>query len=113
MSTVIESTIKKFEGKIYLPEYLTLPQVLKFMRAQDDLAAALVKNPGMKVWDSYEILCPAIFACIERLDIVRQPTNPTLDTFRFSPAEHGGKFLELLINEVTALAMVENEVPKD
>lgn len=105
----IKSEIKGFEGTVYLPEFLTLPQVNAFSKALAQVSA----TPDIKVWERDEIMMPAVFACIERMEIHKQPEHPTLATFRFTPAPRANELISLLIVSVSNMVMGEQEIPND
>lgn len=103
----IKSEIKGFEGTVYLPEFLTLPQVNRFSQALAEVSS----KEGIKVWERDEIMMPAIFACIERMEIEKQPEHPTLETFCFTPAPRANELISLLIVGVSNMVMGEQEIP--
>lgn len=105
MSKFVESDIKPFTGKVYLPDFLTLPQVLAFTRAQDNVFE------GMKKWDRDEIMLPAILACVEHFEINKQPEHPTLETFCFTPSPQADELIALLITKITSMILQEEEIP--
>lgn len=103
----ITSEIKGFEGKVYLPEGLSLPKVIAYSKALDEVAS----KEGIKKWDRDEIMMPSVFACIDKMEIKNQPQHPTLDTFRFTPAKQADEFISLIISHISLLVMGEEEIP--
>lgn len=104
----IKSEIKGFKGTVYLPEFLPIVPVNNFSRALEK-----VSQSEIKLWDRDEIMMPALFACIERMEIEKQPEHPTIETFRFTPAEQADQLIALLITEVSKVVMGEQEIPND
>lgn len=115
MSIVINSDIDNFKGKIYLPDFFTMPQVNGFNAANERVMKlskerALSGDP-FQYWERDEILAPALFACVEKLEIEKQPEHPTLSNFRFTPAQNGDIFIAKLIVEIGKLILGEQIIP--
>lgn len=111
MSIVIESTIENFEGKIFLPDFLTMPQVNAFNAANRKTQKAANSPEGITMWERDEMIAPGLFACIEKLEMQGQPEHPSLENFRFTPARDGDIFISFLIVNISKLVMGEEIIP--
>ena len=111
MSIIIESTIEKFKGNIYLPDFLTMPQVNAFNAANRKVQKAANSPDGLLMFDRDEMIAPGLFACVERLEVENQPEHPTVDTFRFTPSHGGDMFISLLIVSITNIILGADQVP--
>lgn len=103
----VESPVKEFPGKVTLPDYLSMPQVLAYERAIRE-ASALEENATQSDYDS--LMVHAICECVQEWELEGfdeiGPSN-----FPFSPRVASSKLIAWLFDELTG--MYSPSVPEE
>jgi hypothetical protein len=99
MSRAIESPVKRWPGRITLPDYLTAPQDAAFEDARTEAA-----NFGDDQFAHFSnAWLPGILACVEKWELQGFPENPTPETFPKTPRGPFAELLAWIIGEIAKL----------
>ena len=100
MSRVIDSPVKRWPGRVILPDYLTAPQDAAF---EDALAEARNFDPETQGAHYTNALIPGVLACVEKWELEGFPQPITADNFPKTPRQSFAELLAFLIREVTKI----------
>lgn len=102
----IPSPVKRWPGKVLLPDFLTFPQFSAFREALD---AASEEPNSLK---SDQLLLPGIMACVEKWELNSGfPENVTAQTFPATPLKASVKLIRTLRDELLKIIVEEEEIP--
>ena len=116
MTKTITSPVDKFPGTVVMPEYLTLPQVLAFEAASDNIgelrkAATEKGDDGISRTKIDQQYLPVILSIVTEWRIDGVPNIPSLENFPLTPRRATAELIAWLIGEITRLWVGEIEIP--
>jgi hypothetical protein len=100
MSRAIESPVKRWPGRIILPDYLTAPQDAAFEDARKE--ASQFKADG-EFAHLTNALLPGILACVEKWELQNFPESPVLENFPKTPRGPVAELVFWLMQEISRL----------
>lgn len=119
MGRIIECPVKRWPGTVTLPDYLTLPQVIRWRRAVHaaaEFTEAKNGSPGIvTILDPLEYryaLLPGVLPCFERIELEGLPSPLTADNFPGSHPDDAAELAVWLMGLAAQLVIGEESIPK-
>lgn len=106
MPIIASSPVKRFAGRITLPDSLTYPQLIAWEQA---LAAA--QADGLTNVQRWYALIPGVLACVETWELAGVPDHPTADTFPSTPRVAADKLLRWVMDNIRAAIVEDDNAP--
>ena len=100
MSRAIESPVKRWPGRVILPDYLTAPQDIAFQQAIKDAGKF---QPEEQFPEFIFAVMPGIAACVEKWELQNFPENPSAENVPTTPRAPVSELYTWLLKEITAL----------
>ena len=108
MSKVHECPVKRFPGRVTMPEYLNYMQVLAF---RDAVSKAQELGADVTLLEYNHVLLPGLIACVEKWDIPALVQPVTADTFPVAPNVPAQALTAWLLTMVTGLMSEADDIP--
>lgn len=109
-----ESPVKRFPGHVVLPEFLTLPQVLAFESAREQIVAIRQGlDPDARVQRSRldAIYLPVVCMIVSEWCISGVPEKPEPDNFPMTPRLATAELIAWIIGEISQIYIGEIDIP--
>lgn len=122
MPKTVESPVGRWPGKVTLADPMTLPQVMAYEAALDEIAEDREGSEFLKrlgdgdtevTWSSQndKAFVAAICACVEKWELKNFPKDVTPDTWPATPRGDSHALVEWLAQEINRIYLGEIEVP--
>lgn len=109
MPKVITSPVKQFPGTVTLTEPLFLPQAEVIEEALD----FKVDGDTIRITTLDKKYLPAVFACVEKWDLVNFQVDPAAQTIQMSPRRASHEVVDWIWSEIIKIYIGESEVPNE
>lgn len=101
-----------FVGTVVMPDYLTLPQVLAYEDANDEIRELRETQPAKASLSRMNsINIAVILSIVTEWKVSGIPEGVTAETFPFTPRLQSAKMLAQLTREITAIYTGEIDIP--
>lgn len=116
MSRAVESPVKRWPGKIWLPDTLNFAQYLAWKQAvqkAEALGEVTIENAAVQPEMSLALL-PGLLACVERWELSGTfPATVTVETFPAAPRTASIKLLTAVTLAVNQLVKEQDDDPNE